>query len=635
MQSSPAVSLAGSASAAGSPTGKSVEVRESVVIRFAGDSGDGIQLTGGQFTAASAAAGNDTATFPDYPAEIRAPAGTLAGVSGFQLHFSSRDILTAGDRADVLVVMNPAALASNKRWLKGNGVLIANADAFTVKNLAMAGYASNPLEDGSLADYQVFEIDLSRLTGDALQGLAMTAKEVERCKNYFALGLVFWLFERDASIVEEEIRQKFSAKPMLLDANLRVFHAGWDYGENTELFQVRYRVPAADDIAPGTYRSISGNEAVALGLIAAAHQAGLDLFLGSYPITPASDILHELAKHKQFGVKTFQAEDEIAAICAAIGASFANQLAVTTTSGPGIALKSEAMGLAVMTELPLVIIDVQRGGPSTGLPTKTEQSDLMQVLYGRNGESPLAVLAIRSPADAFDCAFEACRVAIKYRVPVVLLSDGAIANGAEPWKIPDISTLPTIEPNFLNSADNLAGGKLLPYDRNPETLARPWVYLGTKGLEHRIGGLEKWDKTGHISYDAQNHHHMTLLRQAKVDGIAQDIPAIEVVGPTSGDLLVVTWGSPWGSVRTAVKELQSAGKSVAHVHLRWLNPMPRDLGEILQRYGRVLVPEINNGQLAQVLSARYPRQFDRYNRIAGQPLSVQEVKQAMVGLLPD
>lgn len=616
-------------------TQKPTEVLESVVIRFAGDSGDGIQLTGGQFTAASAMAGNDTATFPDYPAEIRAPAGTLAGVSGFQLHFSSRDILTPGDRADVLVVMNPAALASNKKWLKGNGVLIANSDAFTAKNLAMAGYANNPLEDGSLADYQLFTVDLSRLTGDALQGYAMTAKEIERCKNYFALGLVFWLFERDTTLVEDEINQKFASKPTLKEANYRVFRAGWDYGENTELFRVRYRVPAAGDIAPGRYRSISGNEATALGLIAAAHQAGLDLFLGSYPITPATDILHELAKHKEFGVKTFQAEDEIAAICAAIGAAFANQLAVTTTSGPGVALKSEAMGLAVMTELPLVIVDVQRGGPSTGLPTKTEQSDLLQVLYGRNGESPLAVLAARSPSDAFECAFEACRIAIKYRVPVVLLTDGAIANGAEPWKIPDVASLAKIEPNFLNSTESLKDGKLLPYDRAPETLARPWVYLGTKGLEHRIGGLEKWDKTGHIAYDAQNHHNMVKLRQAKVDGIVQDIAPVEVDGPSSGDLLVVTWGSPYGAVRTAVKELQEAGKSVAHVNLRWLNPLPRDLGEVVQRFGRVLVPEINNGQLVQVLNARYPRQFDRYNRITGQPLTVTELRQAMVAFLPE
>jgi 2-oxoglutarate ferredoxin oxidoreductase subunit alpha len=394
-------------------------------------------------------------------------------------------------------------------------------------------------------------------------------------------------------------------------------------------------VPAAGDIAPGRYRSISGNEATALGLIAAAHQAGLDLFLGSYPITPATDILHELAKHKEFGVKTFQAEDEIAAICAAIGAAFANQLAVTTTSGPGVALKSEAMGLAVMTELPLVIVDVQRGGPSTGLPTKTEQSDLLQVLYGRNGESPLAVLAARSPSDAFECAFEACRIAVKYRVPVVLLTDGAIANGAEPWKIPDVAGLAKIEPNFLNSTESLQDGKLLPYDRAPETLARPWVYLGTKGLEHRIGGLEKWDKTGHIAYDAQNHHNMVKLRQAKVDGIVQDIAPVEVDGPSSGDLLVVTWGSPYGAVRTAVKELQEAGKSVAHVNLRWLNPLPRDLGEVLQRFGRVLVPEINNGQLVQVLSARYPRQFDRYNRITGQPLTVTELRQAMVAFLPE
>ncbi|MBI5610909.1 MAG: 2-oxoacid:acceptor oxidoreductase subunit alpha, partial [Deltaproteobacteria bacterium] len=541
------------------PSSKPVETLESVVIRFAGDSGDGIQLTGNQFTAASAAAGNDTATFPDYPAEIRAPVGTLAGVSGFQLHFSSKDILTPGDRSDVLVVMNPAALAAHKKWLKPGGVLIANADAFNQKNLLMAGFAENPLENDSLADYQLFKVDLARLTGQALEGMGLSAKEIERCKNYFALGMVFWLYERDVAIIEDEIDQKFASKPLLKDANHKVFQAGWNFGENTELFRIRYRVPAAQDIAPGRYRSVSGNEAVALGMVAASVQSGRQLFLGSYPITPATDILHSLSTFKEFGVKTFQAEDEIAGICSAIGAAFGNALAITTTSGPGVALKTEAMGLAVMTELPLVIVNVQRGGPSTGLPTKTEQADLLQAIYGRNGESPMPVIAARSPSDAFEAAFEACRVAIKYRTPVMLLSDGYIANGAEPWLIPRVDTLPKIDANLLTSVEQLNGEKLLPYLRDPGTLARPWIELGNPGLEHRIGGLEKWDKTGHIAYDPQNHHNMVKLRQAKVDAVVQEIPATPILGKESGELLVVTWGSPWGSARTAVRDLIDQG----------------------------------------------------------------------------
>jgi 2-oxoglutarate ferredoxin oxidoreductase subunit alpha len=616
------------------PSTKPREVLESVVIRFAGDSGDGIQLTGSQFTAASAAAGNDTATFPDFPAEIRAPTGTLAGVSGFQLHFSSRDILTPGDRADVLVVMNPAALAAHKKWLKPQGVLIANADAFTSRNLAMAGFADNPLQSGALGDFQVFEVELSRLTGQALEGMGLSAKEIERCKNYFALGMVFWLFDRDVSIIEDEIDQKFAAKPQLREANQRVFKAGWIFGENTEIFQTRYSVPPATDIVPGTYRSISGNEALALGLVSAAHQAGRELFLGSYPITPASDILHYLSNLKEFGVKTFQAEDEIAAICAAIGASWGNALAITTTSGPGIALKSEAMGLAVMTELPLVVVDVQRGGPSTGLPTKTEQADLLQVMFGRNGESPLPVVAARSPGDAFEAAFEAARIAIKYRVPVVLLSDGYIANGAEPWKIPQVSELPAIDPQLLRAVDQLDEGKLQPYARDPQTLARPWIELGNPGLEHRIGGLEKWDKTGHISYDPQNHHTMVKLRQAKVDAVVQDIPPLQVQGDRSGDVLVVTWGSPWGSATTAVRELRAAGKAVSHVSLRWLNPLPQDLGELLRSFTSVLVPEINNGQLIRLLRDKYLVDCKGYNRIAGLPITVGEIRDAVTAMLP-
>ncbi len=614
---------------------KPSELRDAVVIRFAGDSGDGIQLTGSQFTAASAVVGNDTATFPDFPAEIRAPAGTLAGVSGFQLHFASHDILTPGDRADVLVVMNPAALASNKRWLLPGGVLIANSDAFTTRNLAMAGYTTNPLEDGSLSEYQLFCIDLARLTSDALQGMGLSAKEVERCKNYFALGVVFWLFDRNTDLVVQEIDLKFASKPELRAANQAVFQAGWNFGENTEIFHVRYKVPPAQDTVAGTYRSISGNEAVAFGMIAATYRAGIGLFYGSYPITPASDILHSLAQYKEFGVRTFQAEDEIAAVCSAIGASFGNMLGATATSGPGLALKSEAIGLAVMTELPLVVIDVQRGGPSTGLPTKTEQADLLQALHGRNGECPVAVLAVRSPGDAFECAYEACRVAITYRVPVILLSDGAIANGAEPWKIPDVDSLVRIDPNFLDSVDKLGGEPLLPYLRDPVTLARPWIKLGTPGLEHRIGGIEKWDKTGHISYDAANHHAMTKLRQAKVDAIADQLPPSQIEGQTSGDVLVVTWGSPYGAAITAVRQLRAQGHKVAHLQIRWLSPLPKDTGEILRQFKVVLVPEINNGQLLSLLRGKYAIDCQGYNRIAGQPLTVSEIKQAIIDVLPN
>ena len=613
---------------------KPSETLESVVIRFAGDSGDGIQLTGGQFTAASAAAGNDTATFPDYPAEIRAPTGTIAGVSGYQLHFSSRDILTPGDKADVLVVMNPASLAANKKWLKPHGLLIVNADSFNAKNLKMAGFEQNPLEDDSLEAYQVYAVDLGRLTGEALHGMGMTAKDIERCKNFFALGLVFWLYDRNTAYVEDEIRTKFAKKPPMIEANLRVFRAGWNYGENTDQFRVRYSVPAAT-IAPGLYRSISGNDAVALGFVAAAKQSGLELFLGSYPITPATEILQALSNYKEFGVITFQAEDEIAAMCATVGAAFGNHLSITTTSGPGLALKGEAMGLAVMTELPMVVVDVQRGGPSTGLPTKTEQSDLMQAMYGRNGESPMPILAIRSPGDAFECAYEACRIAIKYMVPVVLLSDGFIANGAEPWRVPKVEDLPEIPVHLVDNIEQMEEGKLLPYARNPTTLARPWIKLGSEGLEHRLGGLEKWDRTGHIATDAANHHVMTKLRQAKVDGIVADIPPCDVHGdPQGGDVLVLSWGSPYGSCLTAVDSLRDEGKSVSHLHLRWLNPLPADLGEVLTRYRTVLVPEINNGQLIKILRAKYLLDLKGYNRIGGQPLYVSELREAILNCLP-
>ncbi|HAN32020.1 MAG TPA: 2-oxoglutarate ferredoxin oxidoreductase subunit alpha [Myxococcales bacterium] len=607
---------------------------ESVVVRFAGDSGDGMQLTGTQFTMASVLAGNDIATFPDFPAEIRAPAGTLAGVSGFQLHFSSSEIFTPGDAVDVLVAMNPAALAKNLDFLRENGVLIVNRDSFNKRNLKMAGFESNPLDDEaeSLEAYQVYPVDLARLTKDALAESGMSAKEIDRSKNFFALGLMCWLYERDVEVVEEEVHSRFGSKPKYLEANLKVLRSGYNYGENSEQFLTRYHVPATKPSASGTYRNIQGNEAIGMGLICAAKCAQRDLFLGSYPITPASDILHYLSKQKHHGVYTFQAEDEIAAVCAAIGAAWGNQLAVTTTSGPGMALKGEAMGLAVITELPLVIINVQRGGPSTGLPTKTEQADLLQTLYGRNGESPLAVLAARSPGDAFEAAYEAARIAMKFMVPVVLLSDGAIANGAEPWRVPDVDELPQMDVPLLDDASAIEG-EFEPYRRDPETLARPWPVLGTPGLEHRLGGIEKWDGTGHISYDPDNHHHMTMQRQERVDRIAHTLPATEIYGEDSGDVLMISWGSTYGACVTAVRLARSEGHSVSHIHLRWLNPMPLDLGGIIDRFNSVLVPEMNNGQLFQLLRSRYLFNGRRYNRIGGVPLRVEDLRQEIVATL--
>ncbi len=604
---------------------------ESVVVRFAGDSGDGMQLTGSQFTMASVLAGNDIATFPDFPAEIRAPAGTLAGVSGFQLHFSSAEIFTPGDEVDVLVAMNPAALAKNLPFLKEHGVLVVNRDAFTNRNLKMAGFDHDPLDEEvtDLEAYQVYRVDLGRLTRDALSDTDLTTKEVERCKNFFALGLMCWLYERDISLVEDEVRMHFAGKERYAEANLKVFKSGYNFGENSEQFLIRYSVPAARPSEKGTYRNIQGNEALGMGLICAAHKAGKDIFLGSYPITPASDILHFLSKQKHHGVYTFQAEDEIAAVCATIGAAWGNQLAVTTTSGPGMALKAEAIGLAVMTELPIVIIDVQRGGPSTGLPTKTEQSDLLQAMYGRNGESPLAVLAARSPSDAFETAFEAARIAMTYMVPVIMLSDGFIANGAEPWRVPDLSELPAIEPPEIDSDVDFPDG-FQPYTRDPKTLARPWPKLGTPGLEHRLGGIEKWDVTGHISYDPDNHHHMTLQRQARVDGIADSLPPTQIDGAAEGDVLMVSWGSTYGACHTATLLLQQEGRSVSHVHLRWLNPLPKDLGDILARFNTVVVPEINNGQLFQVLRARFDFNGVRYNRVGGVPLQVHDLQNVVL-----
>lgn len=600
---------------------------DSVVIRFAGDSGDGMQLTGSQFTLASVLAGNDVATFPDYPAEIRAPTGTLAGVSGYQLHFAAGEIFTPGDSVDVLVAMNPAALAKNLPFLKENGLLIVNADSFTKKLLNMAGFDGNPLDEGSttLEKYQVFPVDLTRLTRDALVDTDLNSKETDRCKNFFALGLMCWLYERDLNVLIEEVQSQFRKKPRYLSANLTVLKSGYNYGENSQQFMVRYQVPAAKSGTPGTYRNVQGNEAIGLGLVAAAHRADKQLFLGSYPITPASDILHFLSGQKALDVLTFQAEDEIAAMCATISAAWGNSLAVTTTSGPGMALKGEAIGLAVMTELPMVIINVQRGGPSTGLPTKTEQSDLLQALYGRNGESPLPVIAARSPGDAFEAAYEAARIAVKYMIPVILLSDGYIANGAEPWRVPDLNGLPEMTYVELDSADGFPDG-FQPYARDPETLARPWPKLGTPGLEHRLGGIEKWDVTGHISYDPDNHQHMTDQRQARVDGIANELPPSEIIGADSGDVLVVSWGSTYGACLTAVRLMQQEGHKVSHLHLRWLNPLPNDLGEIFSRFGSVLVPEINNGQLLSVLRSKLNFNGRGYNRIGGVPLQIEDLQ---------
>ena len=603
-----------------------VEEIESAVIRFAGDSGDGIQLTGMQFTTTTAFAGNDLSTFPDYPAEIRAPVGTIAGVSGFQIQFSSREVLTPGDAPDVFVAMNPAALKANVHDVKKGGLILANQDTFGAANLKKAGYEKNPLEDGSLSDFRVIPVELGRLTRNALEGMGLTAAVTERCKNFFALGMMYWLYDRPLEATLRWIEAKFKKNPKFVEANHKALHAGNAYAETAEIFGHHYRVRKAP-IAPGVYRNITGNEATALGMIAASQKSGLPLWLGSYPITPASDILHELSKHKNFGVKTFQAEDEIAAIGSAIGASFAGMLATTTTSGPGVALKTEAIGLAVMTELPVVIINVQRGGPSTGLPTKTEQSDLLQALYGRNGESPVPVLAAATPADCFTMAYEACRIAVKYMTPVFLLTDGYLANGSEPWLVPDASKLAK-----FSRAEPPPAADWKPYKRDPETLARTWVLPGTIGYEHRIGGIEKADVTGNISYDPENHERMVRLRAAKVNKIAQDIPPLEVLGERKGKVLVVGWGGTYGSITAAVQNLQKAGRSVSSVHLRHLNPLPPDLGTIMAAFEHVLVPELNMGQLLKVLRAKYLVPATGLNKIKGQPFKVSEVEAAVEAL---
>ncbi|MEY3020497.1 MAG: hypothetical protein RLZZ272_1481 [Actinomycetota bacterium] len=604
------------------------------VVRFAGDSGDGMQLTGDRFTAESALAGNDLATLPDYPAEIRAPAGTLAGVSSFQLHFSDQDVHTPGDQPDVLVAMNPAALKKHLKDLKPGGTLIVNSDAFTDRNLQKAGYEGNPLEGDVLTDLQVHEVPLTSLTLRALEEPIASGgigkKDAERSKNMFALGLVSWMFSRSIDATEAWLRAKFGARQALADANVAALKAGWYYGETTEAFVFTYEVPAAR-LAPGRYRNITGNQAIAYGLVAASVRAGLPLFYGSYPITPASDILHELAKLKHFGVATFQAEDEIAAIGSTIGAAFGGALAVTASSGPGIALKTEAMGLAMMTELPVVIIDVQRGGPSTGLPTKTEQSDLFQAVLGRNGEAPIPVIAASSPGDAFDAALEAARIALTYRTPVVLLSDGYLANSAEPWRLPDVDDLPDLADAFTFATEpNGPDGTFLPYLRDPETLARPWALPGTPGLQHRIGGLEKEPDTGSISYDGDNHHAMTVLRHERLARIGRALPPLEVDDPSgSADVLVVGWGSTEGPLRAACTELRERGRAVARVHLRHLAPLHPDLDDLVRRYRVVVCPENNMGQLSMLLRARTLVDVQPYNRVSGQPFSSAELVAAI------
>lgn len=598
---------------------------ESVVIRFAGDSGDGMQLTGTQFTNTSALFGNDLATFPDFPAEIRAPIGTTAGVSGYQIHFGSTRIHTPGDACDVLVVMNAAALKVNLASLKKGGTIIANTDGFDAKNLRLAGIAEadNPLTNGSLSGYDLKQLDVTKITRAALADSGLGTKEMDRSKNMFVLGLLYWMYHRDMETTIDFLSAKFKSKPAVLDANVKLLKAGWNYGETTETFATRYLVPKAK-MKPGRYRGIMGNQALAYGLIAASQKAKLPLFLGTYPITPASDILHELSKYKNFNVRTFQAEDEIAGICAAIGAAYGGSIGVTTSSGPGIALKTEAIGLATMLELPLVICNIQRGGPSTGLPTKTEQADLLQALYGRNGECPVVVLAAATPSDCFHMAFEAVRLALQHMVPVFLLSDGFIANGAEPWKFPTSADLPEINVAFATRGEG--DEPFMPYARN-EYLSRPWAIPGTPGLEHRIGGLEKEHITGNISYGAENHEFMVKLRQEKIDRMAQVIPALEVEqGPTSGDILVLGWGSTYGAIKTAVDDLNNEGLNVSQAHLRYMNPLPSNLGDILKNFKQVLIPEMNNGQLVKVIRERYLVDAKGINKIQGLPFTTEELK---------
>lgn len=611
----------------------STQVVEDVVIKFAGDSGDGMQLTGSQFTNSTALLGNDLSTFPDFPAEIRAPQGTVPGVSGYQLHFSSNRIYTPGDACDVLVAMNAAALKVNLKSLKPGGIIIANTDGFDSKNLRLANYADgvNPIEDGSLTNYELHKIDVTKLTREALKDIQLGTKEKDRAKNMFVLGFLYWLYNRDMEVTISFLKEKFGKKQEILDSNIKALQAGYNYGDTVEAFTSRYKVEKAK-LPAGKYRSITGNTALAYGLIAASDRSGLPMFLGTYPITPASDILHELSRYKNFGIRTFQAEDEIAGITSAIGASYGGSLGVTTTSGPGMALKTEAMGLAVMLEIPLLIVNIQRGGPSTGLPTKTEQSDLLQAYYGRNGECPMPVISASTPSDCFDAAYEAVRIAVQHMTPVILLSDGYIANGAEPWRFPQSADLQPIEVKFKTTLEE-GEEKFMPYKRD-EKLVRPWSVPGSAGLEHRIGGLEKEDISGNISYDPENHQHMVKTREAKVEMIADYIPLQTLdSGPETGDVLVLGWGSTYGSIKSAVTELQAAGKSVAHAHLRHMRPFPKNLGEMLQRYKKVLIPEINNGQLIKIIRDKYLVDAVGFNKIKGTPITRAELVSAIGELL--
>lgn len=605
---------------------KTVQVLKSAIIRFAGDSGDGMQIAGSRFTETSALFGNDLSTLPDFPAEIRAPAGTLFGVSGFQIQFSSQDIYSPGDEPDVLIAMNPAALKVNLKDLKKGGTIIANQDAFIDKNLQLAGYPSNPLEDGSLNEYKVIQVPVTKSTNHAVQDLGLNAKESNRCKNFYALGLTYWLYDRPLETTVKWINNKFKKNAAIVEANIRALKAGYFFGETAEIFTTRYKVGPAH-LPKGTYRNITGNQAAALGILSASVKSGLPLFLGSYPITPASDILHEISTYKNFGVKTFQAEDEIAAICSAIGASFGGNLAFTSTSGPGVALKQEAINLAVMVELPLVIADIQRGGPSTGLPTKTEQADLMQVLYGRNSESPVPVVAPATPADCFNMIYEASRLAVKYMTPVFFLSDGFLANGAEPWKIPHVSELAEIKVEFRTSPEGF-----FPYLRD-ENLSRPWVKPGTPGLEHRIGGLEKEHITGNVSYDPVNHEFMVNLRAQKIKNIQNDIPLLEVDGDPEGELLVIGWGSTYGAITSAWENMRSKGVKFSKIHLRYLNPLPKNLGDIIKRFKKVLIPEMNLGQLNRIIRAEYLVDSIGLNKVQGLPFKSSEIEKKVSEIL--
>ena len=603
--------------------GKTFKTIDEAVIRFAGDSGDGMQLTGGRFTETTAIVGNDLSTLPDFPAEIRAPAGSLAGVSAFQIKFSSKDIHTPGDKPDVLVAMNPAALKVHQKELIPGGTMIVNTDAFTKKNLKFAGYETNPIEDGSLDDYfTLIPIEMNKMVTRACEGLDMPPKLVGRTKNFFALGVLFYMYDRPLDTTEGWLKKKFKGKDAIIEANTRALNAGYNYGDTTELFMTRFKVEKAN-LPSGTYRNMNGNLATSLGLLAASEKSGLNLFYGGYPITPASDILHTLAAWKHFGVQTFQAEDEIAGISSVIGAAFTGNLAVTATSGPGIALKGEAMGLGIITELPMVIINVQRGGPSTGLPTKTEQSDLNQALYGRNGEAPMPVIAAATPGDCFYAAYDACRIALKYMTPVIMLSDGYLANGSEPWMIPNVDDLEEIDVTFVHEKNS--DDEFLPYLRNEETLSRPWAIPGTPGLEHRLGGIEKEENTGHVSYDPENHHRMVELRQEKVNRIQQDIAPIKIFGEDHGDMLILSWGGTYGSCRSAVETLQEEGKKVSHAHIRWISPLPKDLGEIIIGFKNVLVPEINLGQFLRLIRAEYLVDAKGLNLVRGRPISASTI----------